>query len=74
VTADADVLVVGGGPTGLTAAGFLALNGCRVLLVERHRSTSRHPKARLANARSMDLIAGSKSSLCPAVRSRWSNS
>jgi 2-polyprenyl-6-methoxyphenol hydroxylase-like FAD-dependent oxidoreductase len=55
VTADADVLVVGGGPTGLTAAGFLALNGCRVLLVERHRSTSRHPKARLANARSMEI-------------------
>jgi 2-polyprenyl-6-methoxyphenol hydroxylase-like FAD-dependent oxidoreductase len=50
-----DVLVVGGGLTGLTAAGLLALNGCDVLLVERHRSTSTHPKARLANVRSMEI-------------------
>jgi putative polyketide hydroxylase len=55
MNADTDVLVVGGGLTGLTAAGFLALNGCRVLLVERHRSTSSHPKARLANVRSMEI-------------------
>jgi putative polyketide hydroxylase len=52
---DPDVLVVGGGLTGLTAAGFLALNGCRVLLVERHPSTSSHPKARVANTRSMEI-------------------
>lgn len=39
------VLVVGGGPTGLTAANLLGAMGVRVLLVERNSSTSDDAKA-----------------------------
>lgn len=41
----ADVLVVGGGPTGLTAANLLGAMGVRVLLVEKNRTTSDDAKA-----------------------------
>jgi 2-polyprenyl-6-methoxyphenol hydroxylase-like FAD-dependent oxidoreductase len=52
---ETDVLVVGGGLAGLSAAAFLAQHGTRVLLAERYPSTSAHPKARLVNVRSMEL-------------------
>jgi len=42
---DVDVLIVGGGPTGLTAANLLGSMGIRVLLVERNPSTSDDAKA-----------------------------
>lgn len=32
-----DLIVVGGGPAGIFAAGFAALNGARVLLLEKNR-------------------------------------
>jgi putative polyketide hydroxylase len=54
-SAEADVLVVGGGLVGLAAAALLARQGARVLLAERHPGTSRHPKARLVNQRSMEI-------------------
>jgi len=50
-----DVLVVGGGLTGLAAAALLALQGVRVLVIERRPGTSVHPKARLVNARTMEI-------------------
>jgi len=34
---DYDLIVVGGGPAGIFAAGFAALNGARVLLLEKNR-------------------------------------
>jgi geranylgeranyl reductase family protein len=37
VTADADVVIVGAGPAGATAARALALGGARVRLIDRHR-------------------------------------
>ncbi|GAB3875759.1 FAD-dependent monooxygenase [Kibdelosporangium lantanae] len=40
------VLVVGAGLAGLSTAVFLGLHGIKVLVVERHESTSVHPKAR----------------------------
>ena len=40
------VLVVGAGLSGLSTAVFLGLHGIRALVVERHESTSIHPKAR----------------------------
>ncbi|MEW9547176.1 FAD-dependent monooxygenase [Nonomuraea sp. NPDC050783] len=50
-------LVVGGGVAGISAAAFLAFWGLPSVLVERHSSTSAHPKARGVNARTMELLA-----------------
>ncbi len=49
------VLIVGGGPVGLTASLLLSKHGIRSLLVERHPGTSIVPKARGINARTMEL-------------------
>ncbi|WP_326695859.1 FAD-dependent oxidoreductase [Streptomyces sp. NBC_01754] len=51
----AQVVIVGGGLTGLSAAVFLAAHGVRATLVERHPDTSTHPKARAINPRTMEL-------------------
>src|SRR5262245_34421184 len=51
-----DVLVVGGGPVGLTASILLSRFGVSSLLVERHPSTSIHPKARGINVRTMEIF------------------
>lgn len=50
------VLVVGGGPVGLTAAIDLAWRGVPVLLVEQRRQTTQHPKATLLGPRSMEMF------------------
>ncbi len=47
------VLIVGGGPVGLTASLLLSRLGIKSLLVERHPGTAIHPKARGINARTM---------------------
>ena len=52
---DVEVLVVGGGGTGLSAAIFLADLGVRALVVERHPSTSHLPKAHYLNQRTMEI-------------------
>ncbi len=49
------VLIVGGGPVGLTASILLSQQGIRSLLVERHPGTAILPKARGINARSMEM-------------------
>jgi 2-polyprenyl-6-methoxyphenol hydroxylase-like FAD-dependent oxidoreductase len=49
------VLIVGGGPVGLTASILLSHHGIRSLLVERHPGTAIHPKARGINARTMEM-------------------
>lgn len=53
---DAPVLIVGGGPVGMTLALALASHGTRSILVERNASTTRHPKMDLTNGRSMELF------------------
>ena len=50
------VLVVGSGLAGLTTAVMLAWRGIRPLLVERHPDTSKNPRARGVNFRSMELL------------------
>jgi 2-polyprenyl-6-methoxyphenol hydroxylase-like FAD-dependent oxidoreductase len=51
-----DVLVVGAGPAGLTAASALARHGIDVLVVERHDGTSPFPKATGVSTRTMELL------------------
>ena len=53
---DVPVLVVGGGPVGLTLAIDLARRGQRVLLIEQRSGPSEHPKATLLGSRSMELF------------------
>ena len=52
---DVDVLIVGGGPVGLTASILLSRHGVRSLLVERHPGTAIVPKSRGINARTMEM-------------------
>lgn len=52
------VLIVGGGPVGLATALELARHGVRALLVERHDTTTRHPKTRNLNTRTMEIVRG----------------
>ena len=56
VMSEADVLIVGGGPVGLTARALLARWGVRTLLVEKHRELSPFPRSRLVNVRSMEIF------------------
>src|SRR6185503_15785241 len=49
------VLIVGGGPVGLTASLALSQQGLPSLLVERHPGTAILPKARGINARTMEM-------------------
>ncbi|MET7300549.1 FAD-dependent monooxygenase [Embleya sp. NPDC005575] len=53
--AEVDVLIVGGGPVGLTARALLERWGVRVLLVEKRRELSPFPRSRLVNVRSMEI-------------------
>jgi 2,4-dichlorophenol 6-monooxygenase len=50
------VLVVGGGPTGLSAAVALGRLGVDTLLVERRSTTSTHPRGHVENGRTMELF------------------
>jgi 2-polyprenyl-6-methoxyphenol hydroxylase-like FAD-dependent oxidoreductase len=60
------VLIVGGGPVGLTASILLSQHGIRSLLVERHPGTAILPKARGINARTMEMYR--QLGLEPAIR------
>jgi 2-polyprenyl-6-methoxyphenol hydroxylase-like FAD-dependent oxidoreductase len=50
------VLIVGGGPVGMTLACDLAYRGIRSILVERNATTTSHPKMDITNGRSMELF------------------
>ncbi len=50
------VLVCGGGPTGLALALLLGRAGVDTVLVERRPGTSAHPKATVVNGRTMELL------------------
>jgi len=53
---ETQVLIVGGGPVGLTASLQLSRLGIRNLLVERHPGVAKVPKARGINARTMEMF------------------
>src|SRR5215204_4949302 len=50
------VLIVGGGPAGLSSSILLSRLGVQTFLVERHPSTSIHPKATGISTRTMELF------------------
>ena len=53
---DVPVLIVGGGPVGLSASILLSRLGIPSRLVERRPSTALHPKARNINMRTMEIF------------------
>jgi putative polyketide hydroxylase len=50
------VLVIGGGPVGLSTALHLDQQGVDCVLVEKHPSTATHPKASYFNVRTMEIL------------------
>ncbi|MFE2141806.1 FAD-dependent monooxygenase [Streptomyces sp. NPDC059456] len=54
--AEVAVLIVGGGPVGLTARALLERWGVPALLVEKHLGLSPFPRSRLVNVRSMEVF------------------
>lgn len=53
---ETDVLVVGAGPAGGTAALALASYGVRVVCLNKYRSTSPTPRAHITNQRAMEIL------------------
>ncbi|MFO7561604.1 MAG: FAD-dependent monooxygenase [Enhygromyxa sp.] len=53
---DPQVLIVGAGPTGLTAASELTRHGARVRIVERDAGLSIHSKALVVQARTLEVF------------------
>ena len=50
------VLIIGGGPVGLSMALALARQNVHSLVIERHPSITNHPRARGVNVRTMELF------------------
>jgi 2-polyprenyl-6-methoxyphenol hydroxylase-like FAD-dependent oxidoreductase len=53
---DTDVLIVGGGPTGLTLANDLGLRGVRCMLIDQKPAPAFLPKMERCNARTMEIF------------------
>ncbi len=64
-----EVLVVGGGLVGLSAAMFLADRGVPVVLAEKHPGSSAHPRAIGYTVRTLELFARRRARL-PALPRR----
>ncbi|HKR38294.1 MAG TPA: FAD-dependent monooxygenase [Paraburkholderia sp.] len=51
-----DVLVVGAGPTGLTASIYLAKHGVKVLSISKYPGTAPAPRAHITNQRTLEVF------------------
>src|SRR4051812_7195100 len=54
---DADVLIVGAGPTGLMLANQLARRGVRCIIVDRHSGPAQQTRAMAVHARTLEIYA-----------------
>src|SRR4051812_37992795 len=54
---DADVLIVGAGPTGLMLANQLVRRGVRVLLIDRHSGPAQQSRALGVQSRTMEIYS-----------------
>lgn len=52
----APVIIIGAGPVGLSMAIGLARQGIKSLVIEKHPTTTNHPKARGINTRTMEIF------------------
>ena len=55
-TVETDVMVVGAGPAGLTAAAFLAVHGVNALTISKHSGPASQPRAIHTNQRTMEVL------------------
>jgi len=53
---ETEVLIIGGGPVGLSAALLLAEQGVQCVLLEKNKTISNHPKASAFNTRTMEIL------------------
>lgn len=53
---ETQVLIIGGGPVGLSTALHLDAQGVDCVLVEKHPTTATHPKASYFNVRTMEIL------------------